>query len=331
MIYADQRWMGEHGIGHFARHVLSGVPYRPLQLATRPAAVLDPYRLMIELRKLSAGDLFFSPGYNAPVHCRAPFIFTVHDLNHLDRPENSSALKRLYYDTVIRSGCRRAARILTVSEFSRGRIAEWSGVDQGKIINVFSGVGKQYHPGVEPARIDGEYVLCVSNRKAHKNDMRLVEAFALAALGDVKLLFTGHPTPALAARISQLGLGGRVLFAGEVPGSELPGLYRGAVATAVVSLYEGFSLPLVESMACGTPVVASNCTALPETAGGAALLVDPFSVEEIAAGLRRVVGEPSLREVLRARGLARAAEFPWERTAELVRAVLDDVSECCGN
>ena len=118
MIYADQRWIGGHGIGRFARHVLGGLDYCPVPLASHPAAPLDPWWLARALGNLTYHDLFFSPGYNSPLFCAAPFVFTIHDLNHIDRPENSSPFKRVYYATVLKRACYRAAKILTVSELS---------------------------------------------------------------------------------------------------------------------------------------------------------------------------------------------------------------------
>src|ERR1035441_4783819 len=116
MIYADSRRIGDHGIGRFARHVLADIDYVPVLLKSDPDSPLDPWRLARSLSSLTPRDLFFSPGYNPPLHCPAPFVFTLHDLNHLDRPENSSPLKRLYYATVVKSACHRSASILTVSE-----------------------------------------------------------------------------------------------------------------------------------------------------------------------------------------------------------------------
>jgi glycosyltransferase involved in cell wall biosynthesis len=324
MIYADQRWIGEHGIGRFARQVLARIDYRPLTLDSNPAAPLDPWRLAGALRHLGRGDLFYSPGYNAPLFCRAPFVITIHDLNHLDRPENSSALKRLYYATLLRRAVHRAQRVLTVSEFSRGRILDWSGVSAGKVVIVGNGVGAEFHPDVEPMRLSQPYLLCATSRKRHKNDFRVVEAFARAKLEGMLLVFTGETETALSACIQRHRLNGKVQFTGLVSSEKMPSLYRGAEAVVFASLYEGFGLPVVEAMACGTPVVTSITSALPEVAGDAALLVDPTSVEQITRAMERIVGDSGLRQILRARGLARAARYSWADTAARVQQVLDE-------
>jgi glycosyltransferase involved in cell wall biosynthesis len=323
MIYADQRWIGDHGIGRVAREVLAGLDFRQIPLVSDPASPLDPMRLSHALRKLTRKDLFFSPGYNSPFFCAAPFVLTIHDLNHIDRPENSGPLKRLYYAKVIKRSCHRAAKVLTVSEFSRTRIIEWSGIPPEKVVNVGDGVGPEYSPAVEPYPLPFPYLLCVSNRRAHKNEFRTVQAFAQADLAaDIRLVFTGLPSAELAACIEQCKLTARVHFAGRVPEANLPSLYRSAEALVFVSLYEGFGLPVIEAMACGTPVVTSNTTSLPEVAGDAALLVDPTSVEQLAAVIQRVVGDAPLRQSLREKGLQRAAQFPWSTTALKVQKLL---------
>jgi glycosyltransferase involved in cell wall biosynthesis len=308
MIYADQRWIGHHGIGRFARHVLAGLDYRPVPIETNPAAPLDAWRLARALDKLTRNDLFFSPGYNSPLFCASPFVFTIHDLSHIYCPENSSPLIRLYYATVLRRSCHRAASILTVSEFTRTQIVEWSGVPEDKVFNVGCGVDAAYRPGGESYGFSFPYLLCVSNRKRHKNEFRVVEAFAGSGLAaEMRLVFTGNPAPELAECVERHHVAAHVHFTGVLPEAKLPDLYRGAVALVFPSLYEGFGLPLLEAMACGTPVITAKFTAMPEVAGGAALLVDPTSVEEIAEAMKQTVSDGSLRRQLREKGLARAA------------------------
>lgn len=325
MIYADERRIGNHGIGRFARELLAELDYIPVSLETDPDSPFDSIRLAQVLSHLTSGDLFFSPGYNPPLYCKAPFIFTLHDLNHLDRPENSSFLKRLYYATVIRRACHTAARILTVSEFSRRRIIDWSGVSPSKVVTVSCGVGKEFRPDVAPYGLSFPYLLCVSNRRGHKNEFRQVEAFAKSGIdNEIKLVFTGYPTTALTSCIEKHHIAHRVHFVGMVPDSDLPSLYKTAIALIFVSLYEGFGIPVLEAMACGTPVITSNSTALPEVAGGAALLVDPLSMEEIADATARIVNDSALRSQLRAMGQAKAAMFSWEDVVKKVRILLED-------
>ncbi len=326
MIYADQRWIGHHGIGRFARHVLAGLDYRPIPLSSNPAAPLDSWFLARALSEVARNDLFFSPGYNTPLFCSCPFIFTIHDLSHIYCPEISSPPIRLYYATVMKRACRRAARILTVSEFTRTQIIEWSGVSPQKISNVGCGIGPAFQPNGDPYGLPYPYLLSVTNRKRHKNEFRLVEAFAKASLNQrIHLVLTGESTPELVSCIEAQELRSRVDFVGIVPEERLPSLYRGAEALVFPSLYEGFGLPILEAMACGTPVVTANTTALPEVSGDAALLVDPTSVKQISDAMEQVVSDTSLRQQLREKGLAQAAEFSWASTVSRVREVFGEV------
>jgi glycosyltransferase involved in cell wall biosynthesis len=322
VIYADQRWIGNHGIGRFARNVLPAIHYSPIALGGRPAAPLDTWRLSRALRHLKPDDLFFSPGYNAPLFCPSPFIFTIHDLSHIYCAENSSPLIRLYYATVAKRARHRAAAVLTVSEFTRSQILEWSEISSDKVINVSCGVEASYQPEGDRYALPFPYLLCVSNRKLHKNEFRLVTAFARSRVSDVHLVFTGEPSSGIMKCIEQEQVKDRVHFTGIVPESTLPALYRAAEALVCPSLYEGFGLPILEAMACGTPVLTSNVTALPEVAGDAALLVDPASVDQIADAIEQIVSDTSLRSCLRQKGLTRASQFSWMRTIDRVNEVL---------
>ena len=326
MIYADQRWIGNHGIGRFAREVLGGLNYRPVPLAGHPAAPLDSWRLSRALTSLTPKDLFFSPGYNTPLFCPSPFVFTIHDLSHVYCPENSSPLIRMYYATVMKRACRRAAKILTVSEFTRTQIIEWAGIPEQRVLNVSCGVDPGYQPQGEKYGMRFPYLLCAGNRKKHKNELRIVDAVAKAGIGpDINLVFLGEPSDTLMDRVKRAKLESRVMFTGVVPESRLPGLYRGALALVFTSLYEGFGLPILEAMACGLPVITSSVTAMPEVAGGAAVLVDPTSVEEISHAIERVVSDTSLRAELRQKGLIRASAFSWASTRCKVHRALESI------
>jgi glycosyltransferase involved in cell wall biosynthesis len=223
----------------------------------------------------------------------------------------------------MKRACSRATRILTISEFTRAQIVEWAGVSPDKVCNVGCGVDPSYSPQGNSYGLPFPYLLSVSNRKRHKNELRAVEAFAKAKLGaEMHLVFTGKPTTELADYIERHRVSPRVHFTGMVPEEKLPSLYRSAQALVFPSLYEGFGLPLLEAMACGIPVMTANTTALPEVAGGAALLVDPTSVEQIAHSMEQIVSDTSLRQQLKDKGLARAAQFSWTKTVSKVREAL---------
>lgn len=323
-IYFDARWVGDHGIGRFARVVQQNFNFESITLNGKPTSVLDPLRLLFfSILKTKEIDCIFSPGFNAPFFFFRKFIFTVHDLNHVDRPENSSLLKRIYYTLILKRACRKAFRILTVSEFSRQRIADWANIDIGRIINVGNGVDANYNFEVTPYAPGYSYLLCISNRKDHKNEPRILEAFGQAQIDQtIRLVFTGRENAAMRALCDQFQIGHRVVFLGRVAEKDLPGLYRGAIALIFPSLYEGFGLPLIEAMACGTPVLTSTTTCLPEIAGDAAILVDPLSVPQIAAGMAELCSNPILCADLREKGLLQGAKYSWNETVRKIDQVL---------
>lgn len=324
-VYFDSRWIGEHGIGRFAREVRAALPDAvDIESARKPSSPLDPFALAWRLARLRKGDVFYSPGYNAPAAGTTPFVFTIHDLNHIEFPGARSAAKSAYYRYVMRPACRRARAVLTVSEYSRRRIAEWSGVDIRRIHNVGNGVDRRLNPQGERFAHPRPYLLCVSNRRPHKNERRTLEAFAaIAARVPHDLLFIGAGTPELEAWIASLGVADRVHFVGRVGDEGLASLYRTADAVVFVSLYEGFGLPVIEAQASGSPVVTSNVTSLPEIAGDGAVLVDPTDTAAIALALAAVLGDPALRSTLIERGHANAQRYSWDRTAARVRSVIE--------
>jgi glycosyltransferase involved in cell wall biosynthesis len=325
-ILYDARWIGPHGIGRFAGELAKLLPeLREFRRKRRPWHPLDPALLGFELWR-EGPKLFFSPGYNSPVGWPKPFVFTLHDLNHLRVPENSNAMKRAYYQYMIKPACHRAAFVLTVSEYSRREIASWAGVDEQKVVNVGNGVGEPFTafgPIHEPGY---PYLLYVGSHKPHKNLTRLLQAYAISGIGqDIRLVMTGAPSGDLKATMHELRLNGNVAFAGTANNEDLAQLYRGALGFVFPSLYEGFGLPPLEAMACGVPVLTSNVCSLPDVVGDAAVLVDPLDVQAIAEGIRTLVQNSDLRAKLRQKGLQRAREFSWPETARKTGDVLRKV------
>ena len=324
----DGRWNGAHGIARYARELVRFLPHRPVDVGGRPMSPLDPVRLSWALRNASRDDVFFSPAYNAPLLARCRTVFTLHDLNHIDVPYNGSWLKTQYYEKFVRRACRAASFVVTASEFSRGRIAAWSGIDLARIVNIGAGVADDFSPEGARSERPRPYFLMVANRRAHKNEARVLKAFAASrAHSEADLLMSGLPSPELALLADRLGIAGRVHYTGVVSDAELAALYRGAVALLFPSLYEGIGLPLVESMASGTPVLTSTTTSLGEVAGGAALLVDPESVDQIADGIDRLWLDGHLRADLRLRGLARARDFRWEEVGRRARSAFESIPD----
>jgi glycosyltransferase involved in cell wall biosynthesis len=238
------------------------------------------------------------------------------------------------------AAARRADAILTVSEASKRDILHFFNVPAEKIVVVHNAIDERFWVPPEDedvARVRERYqlthrfVLYAGNIKPHKNLVRLIEAFAQVRQGeddDLKLLIIGDQIsklPALRLAVHRLKLHKHVRFLGYLPDETLAVLYRLAAVFVFPSLYEGFGLPPLEAMASGTPVVTSNTSSLPEVAGDAAVLVDPYEVESIVDGIRRVLTDDTLATTLRQKGPLRAREFSWERsvrkTQELYEAV----------
>jgi glycosyltransferase involved in cell wall biosynthesis len=327
-ILYDARWIGNHGIGRFAEEMQRQVPgLVPFQATRRPFHPLDPILLGSTLLRRNPG-LFFSPGYNSPLGWPGRFIFTLHDLNHLRVPDNSSAMKRAYYKYIIRPACHRAEAVLTVSQYSQQEIAEWARIRADKIVNVSAGVGPAFTPAGDRYDPGYPYLLYVGSRKAHKNLPRLLQAFAASGVSqEIRLIFSGSPDSQTGREIERLGLQRSLAFADLPDSDRLSQAYRGAVGLVFPSLYEGFGLPPLEAMACGLPVLTSNVCSLPEVVGDAAILVNPLSVEEIADGIRRLTGSSDLRRQLREKGLLQAKKFSWEETGQRTAQVLNRVLE----
>ncbi|WP_429156946.1 glycosyltransferase family 4 protein [Aeromonas veronii] len=333
-IFFDMAWHNMGGIGRFSSNVSLKLKWKTVYFKSHSRNPASPLVVLLLLKKLflwRKNNVVMFPGYIPPLYSRARFIFTIHDLNHIDRPENNSLFKSVFYNTIILNGCKNASKILTVSEYSKEKIVEWARVPPSKVVNVGNGVDVLFSTDVAPYNPGYSYLICVSNRKLHKNECRLIEAFSKSNIcHDIRLLFTGSANDYISMKIKELKLEDKIVFCGRVSDQELPSLYRGALGLVFPSLYEGFGLPVVEAMASGIPVLTSNTTSLPEVAGDAALLVNPESVDEIRVGIERLVHDETLRTELIAKGLERAKLFSWDAVAARVQAVLDEVTSQYG-
>lgn len=316
-IYFDARWKGAHGIGRFAKEISHS------QWITSQArdikgsfdnifSVLDPLRL--DKLLLPRRNWFISPSYNCPAFHSSRCIITLHDLMHIRFPEYASLKNRFYYEAFVKPVCRNAPIVFTVSEFSKSEISDWAGIPPEKIVVVYNGVDKRFNSEVAPLHRSKPYFLFVGDKKTHKNIERLICAYAASGLsGEVDLLLSGKPDSEIILHAREQRVESSVQFSGFIPESDLPAYYKGARAVLIPSLYEGFGLPLLEGMAVGTPVLAARHSALPEIAQEAALLVNPYDIEEIANGLRLLHEDDTLRLHLCTAGPTRAATFSWEK------------------
>jgi glycosyltransferase involved in cell wall biosynthesis len=284
-----------------------------------------PYRMMtseIDLLHATLVPPFFSPkDYVFTMHCFSTFKHP-----EFYRPEHARRLNRL----MIR-GMEKARMILCVSNNVKDLIAEKFRIPEDRLQVVYNGVSDAFRPmdsGLARAKvearygIDRPYLLFTGQLKKRKNIGRILEAFARFredGNDDFALLLAGRrdwSSEDLDAAIERFGIGPWVHELGHLDNGELPELYAAAEVCVFPSLWEGFGIPVIESMACGTPVITSNLSCLPEVAGGQAVLVDPYSVEEIADAMERTTHDSNLRERLIAGGVTRALDFSWRETAK---------------
>ena len=242
-------------------------------------------------------DVLHVPGHRGPLLSPAPLVVTIHDLAVLRHPGTFNRWTRTYSRVFLPRLARSAKRVIAVSEFTALEAVELLGVNQGRVRVIPHGVEAPFEPHGPAA--GGDYVLAVGTLEPRKNLPRVALA---AERAGVDLRVIG------AAGWGEVG----VQSAGFVPDDELARLYRGALCLVYPSLYEGFGLPVLEAMACGTPVVTSTGSGAAELADGAAVLVDPLDVEAIAAGIEEAMRR---REELRAAGIERARGFSWEAAA----------------
>ena len=299
--------------------------------------VREHLSIPLKLRRLGA-ELLHSPHYVRPLLCTIPSVVTIHDCIHLLFPQylpNRMAWRYARY--MMGSAIRHSAVVFTVSEASRADILRfYSWADPDKVHVVPNAIDTELleSPGEEEMervreryQIRGRFVLFAGNVKPHKNLERLISAFALvreqSGNDDLQLLLIGDDVSrygGLRRAVERTGLRQDVRFFGFVPPRTLAALYRMAAVFAFPSLYEGFGLPPLEAMSCGTPVVTSRLSSIPEVVADAALLVDPYQVDDIALGISRVLVDDGLRGRLVEKGLARARSFSWERSVRAIHA-----------
>ena len=285
-------------------------------------------------------DVLFVPAHVLPLVHPPRSVVTIHDLGYLYFPRAHRLLDRLYLDLSTRFNARAAAHIIADSQATKRDLVERYGVEPSKISVIYPGYDEEaFQPlrdreAIEAVKtrygIAGDYILFVGTIQPRKNLVRLMEAFSLLKrqAADLQLVIAGKKGwlyEAIFRRVRELGLEGRVVFTGYVAEEDLPALFSGARLFVFPSLYEGFGLPVLEAMACGTPVVCSNASSLPEVAGDAALLFDPLDVEGMAAAMERILSDKRLRAELIERGLKRARGFSWEKCARQTLAVLESV------
>jgi glycosyltransferase involved in cell wall biosynthesis len=260
--------------------------------------------------------LIYSPANLAPLASRRNVV-VIHDVAALRHPEWYRPAYVRYQRALLPAIAKRAKHVVTVSEFSERELAEVLHTTDVTVIP--NGVDERFTPDAKPTR-EGPYVLAVGTQIARKNLEVLDDAARRLQDHGIELVHAGSGRGYMRAETAT-----NLRPLGYVPEDDLPGLYAGALALAMPSLYEGFGLPCLEAMACGTPVVASNAGALPETCGDAAILVDPTDATGFADALERLATDADLRRDLGRRGAAHAVHFTWQRSAQLTDQLLGNL------
>jgi len=275
-------------------------------------------------------DVLHSPHYTMPIFNLACSVVTFHDMTFFLYPEMHGTLKRVFFRQMIRVSSKRADKIIAVSESTRKDILNLLNVTARKVHTVPEAASGDYrliHNRDKVNRVctkyglqTGRFFLYVGTLEPRKNVPTLLRAYSclvsrgihdpLVIVGKKGWMFGD-----IFATVKTLKLEDKVVFTGYVPDEDLPYLYNGARLFVYPSLYEGFGLPVLEAMACGTPVITSNVSSMPEVVGDAGLLIDPRDHTQLAQAIELIITNDDLSKLLRERGLQRAAQFSWERTA----------------
>lgn len=308
--------------------VRATLPHTPL--------IRVPLALSAELRKNPVDVLHVQ--FTAPLVPPCPVVASIHDLSFEHLPRTFKRRSSIQLRLTVRHTAKRAAHILTLSEYSKRDLVQTYGIPPERITVTPAAAADSFAPvrdEKELARVKelygiaGDYILAVGSIQPRKNLSRLIAAYS-----NLHRRQPGGKLPniVLAGKcawlydetlrtIKDLELSNSVILTGYVPAKDLPALYSGALCFVYPSYFEGFGLPPLEAMKCGTPVIVGDKTSLPEVVGDAAVMVDPFSVDEIARAIEKVIGDSELRSQLRAKGLERAKLFDWRETAHKTLAV----------
>ena len=303
-------------------------------------SISESIRLPLTARKLRLDLLHWLHYASSPIKpCR--YVISIHDVNHLLFPELLPSRRALHYaKSMLRLATRVADRIITASNTSKAEIVEHLHVSEDKISVIYNGVAEMFKPQppdevFERLKTDYEiyppYILYVGSLREHKNVARLLEALSNlnVMIGcDQTLVIAGdHPKQraVLERYVKRNRLSRSVHFLGAVPHEKLPILYSGAHLFVFPTLYEGFGLPVLEAMACGVPVCASDIHVLREVAGDAAAFFSPYEPFDMAEVMASVIMDPDIHDDLSDKGLKRASEFSWTRTAQQTLAVYREV------
>jgi len=299
------------------------------------------------INSLKVDLVHFPHTFWRPLMIRVPYVITVHDLlDYMYRARTSNGMRRMMHSYMTRRAMQRAARIFAVSNFTKRDVSRYFGIESEKIEVVYNALDVNFLRGHSSAaeqelvrgryQVESPFLLYAGRISPHKNVARIIEAFSAlkaelakdGAYPDLKLIIIGDEVsknPDIRRAVIRSGMQHEVRFLGFVPIDVLRVFFDMAKVFVFPSLYEGFGLPPLEAMAHGTPVVASNTSALPEVVGNAALLVNPENVFEISRALQRALTDQSLRERMKAAGVEQAQRFSWEASVQRMVQVYGEV------
>lgn len=317
-VSCDSSWAGEHGIGRVYKECISrpkaGHELDFFDIKAKKRNLLYPLAFSMAAHKAES-DVVWSVGFFPPAIAKKPVVVTVHDLTHL---HFYSKAHRAYYDVVLKPLYRKADKIITVSDFTRDELLEWSGCDPDRVVTVLNAVGEDF--GAEGKKVDKgwPYLLYPGNRRPYKNIRRMIEAFARskAPSKGIRLLLTGKSDDTVMAWANEYKVADRVEFCGYLSDEHIPEYYRSSLGVVYISLYEGFGLPIIEAMASGRPVITSNISSMPEVAGTHGILVDPYSIDDISQAMNQIVDGSVDSETDIQNRISWACNFTWERSAQ---------------
>lgn len=298
-------------------------------------------------------DVFFSIAHYGPRFSRVPYVVTIHDLSYLHFPQMFRKSDLYQLTSWTKYSIKNAAHLIAVSRTTKDDIVKNYGIDTAKITVTYEGYDKdRFNPQSKSKvenvkrkyKISGDYIIFVSTLQPRKNLERLIEAFSCIitpgvgsgrhqdntpGVGSLQLVVVGKKGwmyDQIFDKVRSLKLQSSVTFTDFVPDDDLPALISGAKVYILPSLWEGFGIPVIEAQACGVPVVVSNTSSLPEIVGESSILVNPESIDSIAAGLKKVLIDEKLRKNLVKAGFANVKRFSWQKCARLTLAILQKVA-----
>ncbi len=330
-----------------AKHPIFKMNFRNMVLikCTIPTmGIQQQIRIPLLLKKINP-DLYFYPHFDAPLIHNTPLLITIYDLKYIlfdNFFKKWSIIKRLYIKISMSLSLKKAKNIITISQSTRKDILRVFKTNPEKIKVIYLAASKEFHKinskdlirkRIKKYPIKNKYFLCVGESRPHKNLINAIKAFEifLRHKKEFQLVIVGKSDKRFTMHIDYIrkhNLERNIIITDSIGDNDLNQLYNGAIGYVFVSLYEGFGIPLIEAMQCGTPVITSDISSLPEVGGDAVLYVNPKDPSDIANGFKKIVNNSSLRKGLIQKGMIQAKKFSWEKAAnETLKLLMQAIKE----